>query len=173
MGPDDDREALLAGLRRDVAGLRLVPERWADLERDAQDLDPADPASVESFRQAIFEARVQGRFRAGRATSTLPPTKQVSILPWVGLVCALILLGAGSALGGGLVLLAVGLLSIGIFVVAFAGSRVAHRRPARGRGRRETATTDGTDGVPAPDSEPEPGPPPAALLALLGGTVGE
>lgn len=161
--------AVLAGIRRDVTGLRLVPEAWAEIERAAVALDPSDPASVETLRQTIFEARVQGRFRAGRATSTLPPTKQVSILPWVGLVCALILLGAGRALGGGLVLLAVGLLSIGIFVVAFAGSRVAHRRPLGGRDRNEAASPTGPAGVPAP----EPGPAPAALLALLGATVGE
>ena len=80
--------------------------------------------------QVVFEARVQARFQAGRAASTLPPTKQTSALPWVGLVCGALVLVVGGALGGGPVFVAVALLGLFVFGIALAGSRVAHRSGA-------------------------------------------
>lgn len=163
-------------LRNDLASLRLTAAAWDRLAALADDVDPSDATTLAPLSQAVFEARVQRRFAQGRATSTLPPTKQVSILPWVGLACGGLLLAVGASLGGGLVSLAVGLLSLGVFVVAFAGSRVAHRH--RGADRNPDGEVNGDensgedgDGDATSPAEEELMPPPAALLARLGGTV--
>ncbi len=117
----------LARLLDDLARLRLPLSDWTSVSDDLGAIAPDGDDVVQRVSQIVFEANVQGRFHGGRATSTLPPTKQTSALPWVGLLCALLLLAVGGALGGGVVLLIVAALAVGVFVVAFAGSRVAHR----------------------------------------------
>lgn len=123
----DRRDVELSRLLDDLARLRLPEDDWERVTRDLAPVVAGADDTVERVSQIVFEANVQGRFHGGRAASTLPPTKQTSALPWVGLFCALLLLAVGGALGGGVVLLIVAALAAGVFVVAFAGSRVAHR----------------------------------------------
>lgn len=123
----DRRDVELARLLDDLARLRLPPTEWDAVQSSLRDIGPGEEDVVSRVSQVVFEANVQGRFHGGRAASTLPPTKQTSALPWVGLLCAFLLLAVGGALGGGVVLLIVAALALGVFVVAFAGSRVAHR----------------------------------------------
>ena len=110
----------------ELARMRLAPADWSEL---GGRLDSLDDADVGALSQLVFEARIQRRFQGGRASSTLPPTKRTSALPWVGLVCGALLLAVGGALGGGPVLAGVAVLGLGVFVVAMAGSRVTHARP--------------------------------------------
>lgn len=146
MSATDRHEVELSRLLDDLARLRLPADDWDAVSQDLAPIaDDADD-TVERVSQVVFEANVQGRFHGGRAASTLPPTKQTSALPWVGLFCALVLLAVGGALGGGVVLLIVAALATGVFVVAFAGSRVAHR------------PRSGGDDVP-PSGPPVPAPP--------------
>lgn len=140
----DRRDVELARLLDDLSRLRLPPEEWATVRNALEDIDHEGVDVADRVSHVVFEANVQARFHGGRASSTLPPTKQTSALPWVGLSCALLLLGVGGALGGGVVLLIVGALAAGVFGVAFAGSRVAHRRP------RETDDVPTQPPVPAP-----------------------
>lgn len=129
----DRHDIELARLLDDLSRLRLSAGEWDAVHASLRDIDDDDGTEVvERVSQVVFEANVQGRFHGGRARSTLPPTKQTSALPWVGLFCALLLLAVGGALGGGVVLLIVAALAAGVFVVAFAGSRVAHRDRSRG-----------------------------------------
>lgn len=128
----DRHDIELARLLDDLSRLRLTASEWDAVHSSLRAIDDHGPEVVERVSQVVFEANVQGRFHGGRARSTLPPTKQTSALPWVGLFCALLLLAVGGALGGGVVLLIVAALAAGVFVVAFAGSRVAHRDRARG-----------------------------------------
>lgn len=118
----------VSALLDQLTGLRLGTEQWAEVEGELRSLDPSSPDAVR-LSQIVFEARVQSRFQGGRSTTTLPPTKQTSALPWVGLVCALVLLAVGGALGGGLVFVGVVMLGVFVFGIAMAGSRVAHRSP--------------------------------------------
>ena len=127
----DRHDIELARLLDDLSRLRLTAGEWDAVHTSLLTIDDG-PEVVERVSQVVFEANVQGRFHGGRARSTLPPTKQTSALPWVGLFCALLLLAVGGALGGGVVLLIVAALAVGVFVVAFAGSRVAHRDRSRG-----------------------------------------
>lgn len=127
----------------ELARMRLPPAEWSELGRRLDSLDDAD---VGALSQVVFEARVQQRFQGGRAASGLPPTKRTSALPWVGLVCAVLLLAVGGALGGGPVLAGVAVLGLLVFVVAMAGSRVTHARP-------KTRTGAPSD-PPVPPSEP-------------------
>lgn len=128
--PDPHDAAELRRLLDDLSAMRLRPSEWAAIEEQLQAIADSVPApeSVNRLSQVVFEARVQRRFQAGRATSTLPPTKQTSALPWVGLVCGAVLLAVGGALGGGPVLLGVALLGVFVFGIAMAGSRVTHSR---------------------------------------------
>lgn len=128
----DRHDIELARLLDDLSRLRLTAGEWDAVHTSLRTIDDDGPEVVERVSQVVFEANVQGRFHGGRARSTLPPTKQTSALPWVGLFCALLLLAVGGALGGGVVLLIVAALAAGVFVVAFAGSRVAHRDRSRG-----------------------------------------
>lgn len=127
----DRHDIELSRLLDDLSRLRLTASEWDEVHSSLQSIGDG-PEVVERVSQVVFEANVQGRFHGGRARSTLPPTKQTSALPWVGLFCALLLLAVGGALGGGVVLLIVAALAAGVFVVAFAGSRVAHRDRSRG-----------------------------------------
>lgn len=124
---DDRGVSEVRSLLDDLAAMQLTAREWAEVETGLRLLAPEDPDQTR-LSQIVFEARVQQRFHAGRAASTLPPTKQTSALPWVGAACGLLLLAVGGLLGGGVVLVAVAALSVGVFAVAFAGSRVAHRR---------------------------------------------
>ena len=126
MSAPGDRREERDHLLDELAAMRLRPSEWATVAEQLRDIGPPD---VDAVSQVVFEARVQRRFRAGRATSTLTPTKQTSALPWVGLVCGGLLLAVGGALGGGPVLLGVALLGVFVFGVAMAGSRVTHARP--------------------------------------------
>ncbi len=128
MSTTPERQAVeLSRLLDDLSRLRLPAADWEAVEADLGAVPAGSDEVVERVSQIAFEANVQGRFHGGRAPSSLPPTKQTSALPWVGLFCALLLLAVGGALGGGVVLLVVAALAVGVFVVAFAGSRVAHR----------------------------------------------
>ncbi|WP_436795290.1 hypothetical protein [Actinospongicola halichondriae] len=131
MSASPERRAVeLSRLLDDLSRLRLPASDWEVLEADLVAVPAAADDVVDRVSQIAFEANVQGRFHGGRANSSLPPTKQTSALPWVGLFCALLLLAVGGALGGGVVLLIVAALAVGVFLVAFAGSRVAHRTRA-------------------------------------------
>lgn len=118
----------------ELDGLRLADADWAEIAsallsvQRASD-DDSERDAVAALSAATFEAKVHRRFRGGRASPGLPPTKQTTVLPYVGAVCALTLFGIGALLGGGLILVGIGLLSLGVFAVAFAGSNVAHRTP--------------------------------------------
>lgn len=125
-----NRDVELSRLLDDLSRLRLPPDDWSTVERGLAVVGRDDEDRVDRVSQVVFEANVQGRFHGGRAPSSLPPTKQTSALPWVGVFCALLLLAVGGALGGGVVLAIVAALAFGVFVVAFAGSKVAHRSRA-------------------------------------------
>lgn len=122
-----DRDAELARLLGEVRSLRLRPDDWALVDHHLAAIQAGDRARVEALSQAVFEARVRGRFSGQRGNAGVVPTKQTSVLPAVGLVCGALLVGVGALLGGGLIL--VGIVALGAFVfgIAFAGSRVAHR----------------------------------------------
>lgn len=143
-----ERTDELRALLDDLAGMRLTPAEWASTEEQLRAVRSGAPDSVERVSQVVFEARVQLRFHGGRAASTLPPTKQTSALPWVGLVCGGLLLAVGGALGGGPVLVGVALLGLFVFGIAMAGSRVTHSRPPAG-------TTTDDPPVPMPASTAE------------------
>ncbi len=112
---------------------RLLPGDWAMIGVELQAVveERGDtghrPEAVHRLAQVTFEARIQQRFHGGRSATTLPPTKQTSALPWVGLVCGGVLLLVGGSLGGGPVFVGVALLGLFVFGIAMAGSRVAHR----------------------------------------------
>ena len=126
--PTDEIRRLLD----DLSGMHLSPTEWASVEAELAAVDPHDPGAVDRISQVVFEARIQRRFHGGRASSTLPPTKKTSALPWVGLVCAGLLLAVGGALGGGPVFVGVALLGLFVFGIAMAGSRVTHARVGDG-----------------------------------------
>lgn len=134
---DLDDAAELRRLLDDLSAMRLRPSEWTAIEEQLRAVAASAPESVERVSQVVFEARVQRRFQAGRATSTLPPTKQTSALPWVGLVCGALLLAVGGALGGGPVLIGVALLGVFVFGIAMAGSRVTHARAPTAAGSSE------------------------------------
>lgn len=125
---DTGRADELRDLVDDLTTMRLRPREWTRLEEQLRAVDPSAPDAVERVSQVLFEARVQRRFQGGRASSSLPPTKQTSALPWVGLVCGALLLAVGGALGGGPVLIGVAALGVFVFGIAMAGSRVTHSR---------------------------------------------
>ncbi len=145
-----DEDALGRALD-DLVPMRLPPSGWDSVGAALRAVDRDDPDAGARVAQVVFEARVQARFRGGRAASTLPPTKQTSALPWVGVVCGGLVLAVGGALGGGAVFVAVAALGLFVFGIALAGSRVAHRR---------TSAVTGA----APVDAPEPMPPEVADL---------
>lgn len=118
----------LPGLLDEVAAARFVPEDWRAVEAALASLESGSPSAVTELGQVVFEARVRRRFAGGRAGASVAPTKQTSVLPWVGLVCGGLLAGMGTLLGGGVILVGIGALGLFVFGVAFAGSRVAHRQ---------------------------------------------
>jgi hypothetical protein len=110
----------------ELRDLRLHVEDWELLDAKLSDLEVGTPGSGERVQQVVFESRVRGRLQRGRRAPGVAPSKQISALPIVGLVCALLLFSVGYALGGGVVLIGVGALSALVFGVAFAGSKIAN-----------------------------------------------
>ena len=119
MSATERRDVELSRLLDDLSRLRLPIEEWEVVSRDLALVGGDADDRVDRVSQIVFEANVQGRFHGGRAASTLPPTKQTSALPWVGLFCALLLLAVGGALGGGVVLLIVAALAAGVTGIFF------------------------------------------------------
>lgn len=141
-----DREAELTRLLGEVRSLRLRPDDWEEVDAHLAAVQAGDTARVEELSQAVFEARVRGRFSGPRAGAGVVPTKQTSVLPLVGLVCGALLVGVGALLGGGLILVGIAALGVFVFGIAFAGSRVAHRD----RNGDDTGPT--VEPVPIPDA---------------------
>lgn len=113
----------------ELEAMKLTAQEWDSVHADLVELrtDPDDSPEASRLSHIVFEAKVRQRFHAGRSSSSLAPTKQTSALPWVGLVCAALLIAVGDLLGGGIILVAIVVLSVGVLGVAVAGSRVAHR----------------------------------------------
>jgi len=123
-----DREAELARLLTELRSLRLQPGDWAAIDEHLVAIEAGDDARVDALSQDVFEARVRGRYSGPRVGGDVVPTKQTSVLPVVGLVCGGLLVAVGALLGGGEILVGIVVLGLFVFGVAFAGSRVAHRR---------------------------------------------
>lgn len=132
----------LAETRRvleELDGKRFDPVGWSEIEAAAQQLEQAlqndevvaIKASTTLLSQALFEAKVRGKFTRdlrGRASAPkIAPTKRTSVLPIVGVVCGLPILAIGWMLGGGLVLAFAVAFELFILVIALAGSRLAHQ----------------------------------------------
>lgn len=126
---DVDHDAELRRLLSEVPSLRLRPDDWADIDELLAGIEDGAWGRVEELSQAVFEARVRRRFQGTRTGADVVPTKQTSVLPWVGLVCGALLVGVGALLGGGVILVGIAVLGAFVFGIAFAGSRVAHRGP--------------------------------------------
>ena len=124
----DGRAAELARLLTEVRSLRLRPEDWDAIDDHLAAIETGDVARVDDLSQTVFEARVRGRYSGRRIGGDVMPTKQTSVLPAVGLVCGGLLVAAGALLGGGEILVGIVVLGLFVFGVAFAGSRVTHRR---------------------------------------------
>ena len=126
---DENHERELRRLADELPMLRLLPAAWAEAETVLGRLPASSHpgAVIDELSRVTFEARVNRQFTGGRATESIPPTKQTSVLPATGIICGGLLFVVGGLLGGGVVLIGVALLSLFIFAIAFAGSRVAHR----------------------------------------------
>jgi len=127
---DDRRAAELARLLTELRSLRLRPDDWEVVDGHLARVEAGDGAAVDALSQEVFEARVRSRYSGPRTGGDVVPTKQTSVLPVVGLVCGGLLVAVGALLGGGLILVGIVVLGLFVFGVAFAGSRVAHRRSA-------------------------------------------
>lgn len=140
----DPRQAELARLLSEVRSLRLRPDDWDVIDRHLVAIEDGETDRVTGLSQAVFEARVQGRFSGPRGSAGVAPTKQTSVLPAVGVVCGGLLVAVGALLGGGPILWGIAALGVFVFGIAFAGSRVAHRPRGDDDG-------DGVEPVPIPD----------------------
>lgn len=145
MSTGDPRDAELARLLSEVRSLRLRPADWDVVDEHLAAIESGDRARVDQLSQAVFEARVRGRFSGPRGSAGVAPTKQTSVLPVVGLVCGGLLVAVGALLGGGPILWGIAALGVFVFGIAFAGSRVAHRP------RRSDDDVDTVEPVPIPD----------------------
>ena len=123
-----DREAELARLLVELRSLRLQPADWEVIDEHLAAVEGGDDERVDALSQHVFEARVRGRYSGPRRGGDVVATKQTSVLPVVGLVCGGLLVAVGALLGGGEILVGIVVLGLFVFGVAFAGSRVAHRR---------------------------------------------
>ena len=123
----DPRDAELARLLSEVRSLRLQPDDWERVDDHLAAIEAGDRSRIDGLSQAVFEARVRGRFSGPRGSAGVAPTKQTSVLPVVGLICGGLLVGVGALLGGGPILWGIVVLGVFVFGIAFAGSRVAHR----------------------------------------------
>lgn len=138
------RDAELDRLLSEVRALRLRPDDWEAVDDHLVAIEAGDRGRVDVLSQAVFEARVRGRFSGPRGSAGVAPTKQTSVLPVVGIVCGGLLVAVGALLGGGLILWGIAALGVFVFGIAFAGSRVAHRS-------RPDADEDAVEPVPIPD----------------------
>jgi len=141
----DARDAELARLLSEVRSLRLQPQDWDVVDGHLAAIEAGDRRRIDDLSQAMFEARVRGRFSGPRGSAGVAPTKQTSVLPIVGLVCGGLLVGVGALLGGGPILWGIVALGVFVFGIAFAGSRVAHRP------RGDAGDEDTVEPVPIPD----------------------
>lgn len=141
----DPRDAELTRLCSEIRSLRLRPEDWEGVDDHLAAIETGDLARVDDLSQAVFEARVRGRFSGPRGSAGVAPTKQTSALPIVGVVCGGLLVAVGALLGGGPILWGIVALGVFVFGIAFAGSRVAHRP-------RGTSDADAVEPVPIPDA---------------------
>ncbi|HAS10466.1 MAG TPA: hypothetical protein DCS55_08120 [Acidimicrobiaceae bacterium] len=141
----DPRDAELARLLSEVRSLRLQPQDWDAVDGHLAAIGSGDRSRIDDLSQAVFEARIRGRFSGPRGSAGVAPTKQTSVLPIVGLVCGGLLVGVGALLGGGPILWGIVALGVFVFGIAFAGSRVAHRP------RGEADDEDAVEPVPIPD----------------------
>lgn len=114
-------------LRTELRASRLQPADWQAIERLLDRVAAGDTEATDELSTLVFEAKVRSRFAGGRSGGGLEPTKQTSVLPWVGVVCGGLLFAVGALLGGGPILVGIAVLAVFVFGVAFAGSRVAHR----------------------------------------------
>ncbi len=141
-GPDGH----LVHVLREVETARLQPDDWSAVDAMLARIEAGD-GGVDELTTYLFEAKVRTRFSGQRASASLPPTKQTSVLPLVGLVCGGMLVGVGALLGGGIILVGIAALGLFVFGIAFAGSRVAHRDPG---GRDVAGHESVVDPVPMP-----------------------
>lgn len=141
----DPRDVELARLLTEVRSLRLRPDDWQLVDDHLAGIESGDRSRIDDLSQAVFEARVRGRFSGPRGSAGVAPTKQTSVLPIVGLVCGGLLVGVGALLGGGPILWGIVALGVFVFGIAFAGSRVAHRP------RGTADDQDDVEPVPIPD----------------------
>jgi hypothetical protein len=135
----DDHLAETRRILIELDGKQFDPVGWTEIEAAAQQLETAlgqgdavgIRASTTLLSQALFEAKVRGRFtrdlRGRSAAPKVVPTKRTSALPIVGLICGLPILAIGWLLGGGLLLAFAIVFELFILVVAVAGSRMAHQ----------------------------------------------
>lgn len=142
MGGDELRR-----LRTELRASRLRRDDWDAIAGLLDRVADGDEAALDELSTLVFEAKVRGRFVGSRGVAGLEPTKQTTVLPWVGLICGALLFGVGALLGGGPILVGVAVLSLFVFGVAFAGSRVAHRPRS---GERDAAADDDVPPVTAP-----------------------
>lgn len=141
----DPRDAELARLLSEVRSLRLRPQDWGVVDGLLAAIESGDRTRIGDLSQAVFEARVRGRFSGPRGSAGVAPTKQTSVLPIVGLICGGLLVGVGALLGGGPILWGIVALGVFVFGIAFAGSRVALRPRGGADGEDEV------EPVPIPD----------------------
>jgi len=123
-----ERDAELARLLTELRSLRLQPADWGAIDEHLAAIEAGHDERVDALSQHVFEARVRGRYSGPRTGGDVVATKQTSVLPVVGLVCGGLLVAVGALLGGGEILVGIVVLGLFVFGVAFAGSRVAHRR---------------------------------------------
>lgn len=115
----------------DLKVARLAATAWPVVAGDLGRLDRAvQRADEEAIRkalvpisQATFEGKVLGRLAgSNRAAAYVAQTKQTSILPYVGLLSALILVSVGYLIGGWVVAAGTSVFALFIAGVAYAGS---------------------------------------------------
>lgn len=138
--PASGRDQRLEHVLRELDATRLSPVDWAAVDDLLEQIESGHDV-IDQLTTLLFEAKVRTRFSGQRASASLPPTKQTSILPLVGVVCGGLLVGVGALLGGGVILAGIVALGVFVFGIAFAGSRVAHRDEP-GTGDEETVAVE-------------------------------
>ena len=140
----------VADVLDDLGATRLDPAEWNEVNDHLGRLDaaircnPVDPAAVRAeltpLGNSVFRGKVHARLRRpGGTAAIVASTKRTPALPAVGLVCAVILLALGWALGGGVMLVATALFALFVLGIAVAGTRVNAERTEQ---RRADPATD-------------------------------